>query len=308
MKIALLSFTFLISLKVSSEVSSHAEGMPSCKIELFSKIYTIESNHQLITNSIIKQTSCENKISLKLSQIISNSSGTTGTDFLRKELEKDFLNYKLEISPRRLSLFDLNVVLRDQLTIHENIFFFNTKSLNALVTIGLSEGEQLKAYCENCNSLGEKNVKIDITNTLENTTRTLWFTTQAMAKVKVFKAKRNISYQEKNLQTDDFYIDEIYTNNPDNTVTNINTINFYKVNHTILQGSVVSSLDLQPVNLINYNTPVTVLLKNENIYLQKKAMPLRSAQFGDVVELKNPNSNKIISGKVVDYNKVVIEL
>ena len=36
-------------------------------------------------------------------------------------------------------------------------------------------------------------------------------------------------------------------------------------------------------------------------------MPLRSARFGDIVELKGPN-NKNLSGKVVDFNKVVIEL
>ena len=37
-------------------------------------------------------------------------------------------------------------------------------------------------------------------------------------------------------------------------------------------------------------------------------MPSRSAQFGETIELKNPSNNKIIVGKVVDYNKVVIEL
>jgi len=37
-------------------------------------------------------------------------------------------------------------------------------------------------------------------------------------------------------------------------------------------------------------------------------MPTRSAQFGESIELRNPNNNKIMAGKVVDYNKVVIEL
>ena len=129
-----------------------------------------------------------------------------------------------------------------------------------------------------------------------------------MAKIKVFKAKRNLSFQQKHLEANDFYADEIYTGNPENIVTTLDNITFYKANRTILQGSAVSNLDLQAVNLINYGTPVNVTLKNQNINLQRTAMPNRSAQFGEIIELKNPNNNKIIAGKVVDYNKVVIEL
>ena len=312
MKIKLIYFALLFSVIASADVSldvlNKTKNKTSCKFELFSKIYKVEPNLQLNSNDIIKESSCEINVSLKLSQIISNSSGTTGTDFLKKELEKEFLNYEIEIIPKKLSLFELNIAFRDQLMVNGNFFFDNTKSLNAIRSIGLTEGEQLKIYCESCNSLGEKNVKIDITNILKNSTRTLWFSTQAMAKVKVFKAKRTLSFQQKNLQPEDFYSEEIFTTNPDNAVTSISDINFYKPNRTILQGTTVSNLDLQPVNLINFGTPVTVILKTQNIYLQRKAMPLRSAQLGETVELKNPNSNKIMAGKVIDYNKVVIEL
>jgi flagella basal body P-ring formation protein FlgA len=304
----ILLFSKLASAEISTEDSSQINNKNSCKIELFSKIYKLEPSRQLNANDIIKEGNCEKNISVRLSQIISNSSGTMGIDFLKREIEKEFANYKIEITPRKISLFELNLVLRDQLMVNGNFFFNNTKSLNAVASIGLTEGEQLKVYCESCNNLGEKNVKIDIINSLESSTRTLWFTTQAMAKIKVFKAKRNLSFQQKNLLKEDFYSEEIFTSNPDNALTSINDINFYKSNRTILQGSTVSNFDLQPVNLINFGTPVTVILMSQNIYLQKKAMPQRSAQFGETVELINPNSHKIISGKVVDYNKVVIEL
>ena len=94
---------------------------------------------------------------------------------------------------------------------------------------------------------------------------------------------------------------------PDNVLTTLDNINFYKTNKTIVQNAVVSNMDLQAVNLINFGTPVNVTLKNDNIALQRTAMPLRSARFGETIELKGPN-NKNIAGKVVDFNKVVIEL
>jgi flagella basal body P-ring formation protein FlgA len=247
-------------------------------------------------------------ISKKISQLISNSSGTVGADFLKRELAKDFNSTIIEITPRKLSLLELNSALRDQLTSESNLYFLNSKSLNGIKTLGLVEGEQLKANCESCNSFGEKNIKIDIASPLQNTSRTLWFSSRIMAKIKVFKAKRSLSFQQKHLEVDDFYSEEIFVGNPDNILTSLDNIQFYKANKNILQGAVVSNLDLQAVNLVSFGTPVNVTLKNQNINLHRTAMPIRSALYGDVIELRNPNNNKIIAGKVVDYNKVVIEL
>lgn len=303
-----LFFILLFSLKAFAEPSR--EGLPahSCSVELFAKVYRLENNQPLSNNDIIHQTNCENAISNKISQLISNSSGTVGADFLKRELAKDFNAITIEISPRKLSLMELNPTLRDQLTSGSNLYFFNTKSLNAIKTLGLIEGEQMKAICESCNSFGEKNIKIDISSPFQGTTRTLWFSSGIMAQVKVFKAKRSLSFQQNHLDVDDFYADEIFTSNSGNLLTSLNNIHFYKANKTILQGAVISNLDLQAVNLINFGTPVNVTLKNQNINLQRTAMPARSALFGEVIELRNPNNNKIIAGKVVDYNKVVIEL
>lgn len=303
-----ISFILLLSLKVSAETANEIVPANICSVELFSKVYRLESNQVLSSNDIVHKTNCDSSISNKISQLISNSNGTVGADFLKRELAKDFNAFTIEITPRKLSLMELNSTLRDQLTNGSNLYFLDSKSLNGIKTLGLIEGEQLKANCESCNSFGEKNIKIDITNPLQNTTRTLWFSSKIMAKIKVFKAKRSLSFQQKHLEAEDFYADEVFISNPDNVLTSLNNIHFYRANRNILQDSVVSSLDLQAVNLINFGTPVNVTLKNQNINLQRTAMPVRSALFGEVIELRNPNNNKIIAGKVVDYNKVVIEL
>lgn len=298
----LISFIlFVLSLNVSADTQA-------CSVELFSKIYRLENNQALTNADIVHTSTCDNAVLNKISQIISNSNGTIGADFLKGELAKDFQTLSINITPRKLSLLELNSTLRDQLTSGSNLYFLDSKSLNGLRALGLLENEQLKANCESCTSFGEKNIKIDITNPLMNTIRTLWFSSKIFAKIKVFKAKRNLSFQQKHLEDSDFYADEIYSGNPDNLVTTLDNIHFYKVNRTIVQGSAISNLDLQPVNLINFGTPVNVILKNQNINLQRTAMPSRSALFGEVIELKNPNNNKILAGKVVDYNKVVIEL
>lgn len=292
---------FLISLNAAAETQS-------CGVQLFSKVYRLENNQSLNSSDLIQASDCDSMILNKISQIVSGSNGTISADFLKREVAKDFSNINLEISPRKTALLDLNSSMREQLTGGTNLYFLDTKSLNGLRTVGLVEGEQLKVNCESCSTFGEKNVKLDITNPIANSTRTLWFTSKIMAKVKVFKARRNISFQQKHLEADDFYADEIYSISPDNVVTSLENIHFYKSNKTIIQGAVVSNMDLQAVNLVNFGTPVSVTLKNANINLSRKAVPTRSALFGETIELKNPTTNKVISGKVVDYNKVVIEL
>lgn len=304
-----IAFFFLVfASTLLAETNTIVPDKNSCSVELFSKIYRLEANQTLSNQDIIHKTDCDVAVSNKISQILSNSNGSVGADFLKRELLKDFKTITIDITPRKLSLLELNSSLRDQLTNDSNLFFQNTNSLNGIKSLGLIEGEQLKANCESCTSFGEKNIKIDIANPLQNTTRTVWFSSRIMAKIKIFKAKRNLSFQQGHLDAEDFYSDEIFTSNPENALTSLNNIQFYKANRTIVQGSVVSNLDLQAVNLISFGTPVNVTLKNQNINLQRTAMPTRSALFGETIELRNPNNNKIIAGKVVDYNKVVIEL
>lgn len=289
-------------------LNSLAAETSSCAVQLFSKVYRLENNQTLGSSDIVQTSDCDAAVLSKMSQIVSNSNGTIGADFLKREIAKDYPTLTVEISPRKTALLELNSTMRDQLTSGTNLYFLDTKSLNGLHTLGLVEGEQLKINCESCTTFGEKNLKIDISNPLASSSRTLWFTSKIMAKIKVFKARRSLSFQQKHLDVNDFYADEIYSMTPDNIVTSLDNISFYKTNKTIIQGAVVSNLDLQPVNLVSFGTPVSVLLKNQNINLSRKAIPNRSAMFGETIELKNPTNNKIIAGKVIDYNKVVIEL
>ncbi len=278
-----------------------------CSVELFSKIYRLHAGQALVARDVVRDSNCTPEISNKISSVISNSEGTIGTDFLKNELQKDFGDVAVNFTTKKISLLDFNDAIKEQLLPGTNLFFTQARSLNGISSLGLVEGEQMRAVCDACQSFGEKNIKIDISNVIANSSRTLWFASKIMAKVKVVKAKRSISFQQKNLDAKDFYFEDVMTMSPDNALTSLDNIHFYKSNKTILQNAVVSNLDLQPVNLVNYGTPASVTLVHGSISLQKTAMPLRSARFGETIELKGPN-NKNIAGKVVDYNKVVIEL
>ena len=279
----------------------------TCSVELFHKVYRSYKNQVLGTKDIIKDSNCSEEINSKISLLLSQAEGAVGVDFINSEMQKEFPLLSINIKTKKLTFLDLNDNLKEQLLQGTNLFFTQSKSMNGLSTIGLVEGEQLRVSCETCNNYGDKNVKLEIVNTLNGNQRTLWMNSRIMAKIKVLKAKNAISFQQKSLQVDDFYFDEILTMHPEHVLTTLENIQFHKPNKTIVENAVVLNQDIQPLMLVNYGTPVTLLLNNQNISLQKSALPLRSARFGEIVELKSTN-NKSIIGKVIDFNKVVIQL
>ncbi len=279
---------------------SYAED---CKIELFSKIYKLEASQILSSKDVVYKSTCASDINAKITQVISNASGIIPSSILENELA----NKNVTISPRKISIFELNTTLKDQLSSATNLYFFNTHSLNQVSTLSLTEGETAKAACESCVAVGEKNIKVDVINPIANTSRTLWFTSKIFEKIKVLKAKRNLGFQEKSLSQEDFYYDETFTTMPQNILSNLDNIQFYKPNKTITTGSIITTMDLQAVNLVTYGTPVKLMLKNQNINLSNNAMPARSAQFGEAIEVQTTSNRKLL-GRVIDYNKVVIEL
>ena len=74
----IIFFILLLSLRVSAETSNDITRANTCSVELFSKVYRLESNQALTSTDIILKTTCDTLISNKISQLISNSSGTVG--------------------------------------------------------------------------------------------------------------------------------------------------------------------------------------------------------------------------------------
>lgn len=274
-----------------------------CNLELPAKIYRLDKTQNIINKDVVKNSTCSDEINNKVINLLTNRTG----DQYVSELENQLGNQNVHITPRKISIHNLTEVFREHLTADSNLYFFDVKSVGQQTTLNLEESESIRSICESCNSLGSKNIKIEITNNITGNIKALWFTSKVFAKVNVIKAKRTLSFQQKTLAAQDFYLDETYTMLPDNLLGSLDNIQFYKPTKTLMPGAIVTNMDITPINLVNYGTPARIILKNQTINLVKMATPIRSAQFGETVELKVGN-NKTITGKVVDFNQVVIEL
>lgn len=287
-------FFFIISTKLFAE---------PCNVEFYSKIYKNENSQILTSKDIIKNSSCAEELNNKITALISKKDG----DIFVSNIEKEFGNENLHITPRKLMIQSLQNIFREQLTANSNLYFFDIKTIGGPKTLALNEEETIRSICESCQNHGDKNVKLEISSALNGTTKAFWYNTKLFAKVKVIKAKNTLGFQQKSLSKDDFFTDETFTMMPDNLLGSLENIQFFRPNRTIVSGSIITNMDITPINLVNYGVPVKATLKNAVINLTKIATPMRNAQYGETVELK-VGSNKTISGKVIDFNQVVIEL
>lgn len=292
------SFFWLVSF--ISTTSFAAE----CSIEFYSKIYKI-NNSAVQIKDYVKKNSCPESTLFKLNKFIQNVDGVIHASIIKEELNN--LHQDIDILPNKISVHALDNFLKDKLFSASELSLTQIKSLENKSAIALNETENLEVVCNNCSSLGEKNIQLIIKSPISATQKNFWLYGKLVTPVEVLKAKSNINFQQTSLNAADFSVEKIYTDKPEDYVVDLKNLNFYKPNRIILQNAYLTRMDILAVNLVNYGSPVKALYKINGLTLEKNFMPTRSARFNETVEL-NGAQNKKLYGKVVDFNKVEIEL
>lgn len=297
-----------ISTKAIAFTNPERDTKEECTLETYAHIYRLAPSQYLAPKDVVKSSNCDNLIINKFTQILMSLEGVALSNVLENELREDFKNTRITLSPAKIYVGNLNDYLKSNLANDTNLFFTDTKLASAKKVLTLNEEEQLEVACENCLNYGDKSIKIDIIHPINATRVSQWLSTKVTAKISVLKANKNIGLQNEGFKKDDFITEDLLTTQPDKFISQFDAIKFYKPNKVIIQGMPLTNQDITPMQLVRYGTPVKIVLKNSNISIIKTAIPHKSANFGETIELKNPSNNKLISGKVVDFNKVLIEL
>lgn len=309
---ALLVFSIFSAVFFSENALSFT-GEPNanvekCTITSFATIYRLSPAQYFNPKEVIQNSTCNEFINNKFSSLLSSTEGIALSSHLVNELANEFQNLTIEVLPNKISLQNLNDKLKNTLSENSNLYFTDTRQVNNKKLFALKENEKLEVFCDNCMSYGERNIRIDTVNILEGTRITHWVSSKLAANVSVLKAKHNIPLQKNKFEKEDFITEKLLTTEPNRFISNYEDVKFYKPSKTLIRGMPITTQDISPIQLVRYGTPVKLILKNQNINIQRSAIPHRSGAFGEIIELKNPQNNKLITGKVIDFNKVLIEL
>ena len=278
-----------------------------CKISVFPKIYTIRENTGLLTKEIIKKSDCKSSTNREFIKFLTTTKGVVSAKQLTR-MFKSMANKDVQLTPSKISIYKLEDFLTERIAFSKSWFVkeINTSRKNASVV--LDEGENLHVDCPSCNFPGSKSIRVVIQNPIKNTNRFQMLSAKVLIKTIALVPRGVIQVDNLALSSRMFKEQEVYVDNPAHIFTNKKALVFYKVNKPLTGEKALLLNDLVSISIVKAGTPVNILLSHDGISLSSTAIPLRSGKFGDVIQLRSSRSKKIIVGKVIDYNKVAIEL
>ena len=281
-----------------------ANNILGCFIETYPKAIIISNKPVQKQHSVIKNTDCNTETTLKFLKSIQEAKGV-----ITERLASELLNQKIKLKPSSVKIINFNEYARESIFNNRDWYFFaNIKSGLSDSIIGVDSNESFSVSCSSCNETGNKNIKLSIYNPLSSSKRSVWISGKTLIKTQALVARRNIGFNEPSITPSTFSLKEVYSDKPEQFFVNQSKLPFYKVNKSIKKGSPLKFNDLHSIYLIKSGKPATVLYNSKTLKLSTTAMPLRSARLGETVPLKNQKTNKTIIGKVIDFNKVAIEL
>lgn len=266
----------------------------ACEIKTFKLILKINPQ---VSNSIIKESNCDKKINNQFINILSNSSGIVNNQMLKRMITAE---KNVEIFPQNINIQYIDQYLSKNHAI-KDAFFKNTRSLNNVSFIGFNDHLPI-FHCSNCNSTGKKNIS------LKDNEKTHWLSSDLYQERLVLKAKNNIPYSIPVIDSSDFYLTKVPTIKDGGHFTDINHIQFYRLTKNINAGEIIQSHNLVQRKIISRGQKVKIYIRNKSINLTTIGKAMKDGLYGQFIEVQNPKSKKVTLAKVIDFNKVLVEL
>jgi flagella basal body P-ring formation protein FlgA len=212
----------------------------------------------------------------------------------------------MTFSPYMIQMTQMKSIMRDQLPLPLGIQVKATRSLNSGNILALSPGDQLSVSCEACLYGTQQPINIDIKG-FDGTYRSLVMTADF---VKMVKAYRTTSYLNSFSDVNSSTIKEEYVESIPHTdlVSDLSVLKFYKTNKPIKNGELLRLSDLNAINLVKAGLKTEVILENQMVRIKTQGISRNNGTLGELVEVFHAQKNKKYQGKVIDVNKVLVEL
>ena len=277
---------------------THLAQAISCSIDTYSFIYNISSN---LDGKIIKRSDCSIEIQNEFIERISNSNGQLPVALIESQLQRDKLN-SISITPQEIKVTDLKSYIQDRIKLTNNRRISSLKSLTHINSINSDVPLRPTFDCKNCNRNGERNLKLQVEE------KFYWLSMTIKEPKVVWVPQKAITAFSSNLEQNNFQSKLIYDEGETNYFFDIKNIRFYKTTQTIHSGTPLLASKLTPNKLIHSGKKVTLFLRGKNISLKSTVIANQNGYLDEVIELKNPKSNKKFIARVIDYNTAEVQL
>ena len=279
----------------------------NCFIESYSKIYYQKGGHNKDWKKIIKKSTCPEKIVIQFLNLIKKSQGVFSTNHLQKLYLTEIKNKEITIFPKKIHIKELNRLLSDLINSNGEIIPRKSFFLGKRNFLLLNKHQKIKLLCDNCKVLGKKNITLQIYS--KNRKKNIWIETTFKTKKKALISKLDLAYSfENEISLNDFKEGIIETEQPEKIFLEKEMLHFFKLTRSLKKNEPLKSQDLLPRQLVKAFTPVKIILKNNGIQLSSMAIAKKNGRWGEYITLENKKSRRLLIGKVIDFNKVLVEI
>lgn len=279
------------------------ESALACEVQL--------PNHLVVFNGernfkdIFQAKNCGLETRQDLHQIMTGLEGRIASFQLKEMLANK--GHQVEIQPQTIVIRQFSTLIREQLHLPKGVQAKTSRLQDGQGVLALSAGDQLDITCSTCLFGTSQPINLKVIE-FDGTQRSFIATTDF---IKMVKALKLISPLASFSSLDDMSLfKEEYIESIPHTdlITDKESLKFYKTNKPLRAGDFLRKSDLNAVNLVRAGLKTDVVLENQMIRIKTQGISRSNGSIGELVEVYHQQKNKKYLGKVVDINKVLVEL
>lgn len=214
--------------------------------------------------------------------------------------------HAIRLDQHMIQIQNMKTLMREQLMIPPGVHVKATHSMNSSNFMALAPGDQLQISCSACLWGTRQPVNVTV-NGFDGSRRDFVAVADFGKMVRAFRLVRPLnSFSEITV----YDIKEEFTESVPHTdyIADLETLKYYKTNKPLKSGDLLRISDLNAVNIVKAGLKTEVILENSLVRIKTSGISRANGAFGDIVEVYHPQKNKKYQGKVIDTNKVLVEL
>jgi hypothetical protein len=273
-----------------------------CEIHIPSRILILTETTNLITASA--HTECNPE---KLKEINSTLTSVDGkiTSFQLSGLLKN-KNYDVRFEPKLIEIKHLKHIIREDLLLPPQVQLQELETSIDPGYIILEKNETVSINCEQCIYSFKQPINVKISNN-DGSEKNFIFHAQFK---KMVRALRLTSFLPAFSEVPENVLKEVFIEAIPHTdlVSDLSTLKFFKLNKPKRAGETLRQSDLSALSLVRAGMKTEIIIENALVKLKTSGISRSNGSIGEFVEIFNPQKNKKYLGKVIDLNKVLVEI
>lgn len=293
MKYLIALFTFFTAFHVAQ----------ACNISLYSRIYVVHANN-MTAKDVIKASDCNNSNNSKIFSFLKEGRGVITAQMLQEQVPEE----SIIISPSKVVIEDIQGFLERSLNFPSDKKIIDINLVTGSSTISLGDNQFISSSCSDCSKPGQSTARVNITNAIENTNTTQWINVHIGVKAHVFKATANIPAFTKIEDNGLLEEEDIFTSNPSKYASRLSDLKYRQIVRPVQKGQPIELTATMPYAVVKSGETIKVITSNSNISIETSGVCLEQGQINQLIRIRNINTNKIFTAKVIDRNTARIDL